>query len=312
MQERRTDAFHRNGRRAHRVLVRHRPRMGRRARDVALLPAILIEECGGLTRLPVHRDAHLPRLFAILRAPIQIVDGQEERRTLVLVEIPAPEYDFRLCQREAVLQIRDEPLREEIVDHIRAGSVVCHRRDAEATLGKGGIERRDCTEIPRVEAVEQMNVVERRVGARPVDDLLVRLEIAALAANGHLDTEIGEREWDVDRRHLRADTPLDVLICELLRELLCEHARRVLGLRHRYDEWNRPRGHILRADTHDELPSVAAGAHELLVLERVVAVATCKEMLRRLTRELSAAERANERQLCNARKCGYGRIVPES
>ena len=311
MQERRADAFDRDGRRAHRVLRRHRPRMGRRTRGVALLLAIAVEECGGFACLSVHRDAHLARRLAILRAPIQIVDGQEERRTLVPPEIPAPEYDFRLCQREAVLQIRDKPLCEDVVDHLCTRDVVCHRCDAEESLGKRGIERNHCAEIPRVEAVEQMDVVERRVGTRPVDNLLIRLEIAAIAVDGHLDAEIGERERDVDRRHLGADTPLDVLICKLLRELLCEHARRVLRLRHRDDERNRLLWHILRADAHDELTPICAGAYELLVLERIVAVVARKEMLRRIPRELAAAERAHERELTDARERRCRRLIPE-
>ena len=312
VQERRADAFDRDGRRAYRVLRRHRPRMGRRTRGVALLLAIAVEECGGLTRLSVHRDAHLARRLAILRAPIQIVDGQEEGRTLVPPEIPAPEYDFRLCQREAVLQIGDEPLCEDVVDHLCTRDVVCHRCDAEESLGKRGIERNHRAEIPRVEPVEQMDVVECRVGTRPVDNLLIRLEIAAIAVDGHLDAEIGERERDVDRRHLGADAPLDVLICKLLRELLCEHARRVLRLRHRDDERNRLLRHILRADAHDELTPICAGAYELLVLERIVAVVARKEMLRRIPRELAATEGADEREPADTRKRIRRCIVPES
>ena len=156
-----------------------------------------------------------------------------------------------------------------------------------------------------------MDVIERRVGARPVDDLLVRLEIAAIAVNGHLDTEVGEREWDVDRRHLGADAPLDVLSHELLREFLRENSRGVLRLRHRHGERNRLPGHILRADAHDERAPIRAGMHELLVLERVVAVAAREEMLRRLSRELSAAEGTDERELTDARKRLHRRIVPE-
>ena len=54
------------------------------------------------------------------RAPIQIVNGQEEGRALVLAEILSPAHDFCLRQCETVLQIGDEPFRKEIVDHIRA------------------------------------------------------------------------------------------------------------------------------------------------------------------------------------------------
>ena len=89
-------------------------------RDVALLPAILIEKRSGAPRLAVHRDAHLPCIFAVLCASIQIVDGQEEGRALVLAEIPSPEQDLCLRQCEAVLQIDDEPLREQVVDYICA------------------------------------------------------------------------------------------------------------------------------------------------------------------------------------------------
>ena len=74
---------------------------------------------------------------------------------------------------------------------------------------------------------------------------------------------------------------------------------------------DRPLRDILRADPHDELPPIAAGAHEFLVLKRIVTVAAREEMLRRLARELPAAERAHKRELTDARKRFCRRIVPE-
>lgn len=69
---------------------------------------------------------------------------------------------------------------------------------------------------------------------------------------------------------------------------------------------------ILRADAHDELTPICAGAYELLVLERIVAVVARKEMLRRIPRELAAAEGADEREPADTRKRIRRCIVPES
>ena len=65
VQERRADAFDRNGWRTYRVLVRHRLWMGRRGRDVPFLPPVLIEcpsvrspQCAPAVRFrhPLHAD----------------------------------------------------------------------------------------------------------------------------------------------------------------------------------------------------------------------------------------------------------------
>ena len=66
--------------------------------QIAFLFFILIKKRSGFACLSIHCDAHLPCVFAVLGASIQIVDGQEEGRALMLAEILSPEEDRSILQ----------------------------------------------------------------------------------------------------------------------------------------------------------------------------------------------------------------------
>ena len=105
----------------------------------------------------------------------------------MLPKISSPNHNLGFLKGEGFFKIADQPLREDIINHLHPRGIVRLCRNPEITLSKGRIKRHNFAKIPWIQPIQEMNIIERRVWAGPVDNFFIGLKIPPITLHRHFD-----------------------------------------------------------------------------------------------------------------------------